>query len=287
MFDHAVGDEENGPGLFFGEESADENSFSIGGGKPESIGSHDNPLGRRFLNFIQTGTFDRKHKITLRNDPDATTTAREESAAPASGLGEPGGDRYHSARWTEPDPRRQSLKTLHSAGADETVALGKYIGQMAPGGAILAFRGDLGAGKTTMAKGIAAGLGVSDEVTSPTFTIISEYEGRLRLCHVDAWRLGSFSEFEEIGGFDMVSGPDTLLLVEWSERLADNLPVASAIVDIRVLPDGSRSIRIEGEWLELLIPDLAVNLDGIAAWSSLSLSGKAEKQNRIAPREKK
>ena len=103
-----------------------------------------------------------------------------------------------------------------------------------------------------MAKGIAAGLGIEDEVTSPTFTIVSEYAGRLRLCHVDAWRLGGSAEFEEIGGFELVTGPDTLLLVEWSERVADSLPRGSAIVDIRVAEDGSRIIQIEGDWLEAL-----------------------------------
>ncbi len=145
------------------------------------------------------------------------------------------------------------LKTIHSASAEETVALGEIIGRNAHGGSVIAFRGDLGAGKTTMSKGIAAGLGITDEVTSPTFTIISEYDGRLRLCHVDAWRLGGPGDFEEIGGFDMVSDPETLLLVEWSEKLGETLPPESAIVDIRVLSDGSRTIRVEGAWLEEIL----------------------------------
>jgi tRNA threonylcarbamoyladenosine biosynthesis protein TsaE len=148
-----------------------------------------------------------------------------------------------------------ALKFIRSESAETTMKIGETIGRKAAGGSVLAFRGDLGAGKTTMAKGIAAGLGVVDEVTSPSFTIISEYEGRLRLCHVDAWRLGGPDDFDEIGGFEMVSDERTLLLVEWSERLGDTLPEGSAIVEIKVLPDGSRSIRADGSWLEELLPD--------------------------------
>ncbi len=147
------------------------------------------------------------------------------------------------------------LKTIRSESPETTMEIGETVGRRAPGGSVLAFRGDLGAGKTTMAKGIAAGLGIVDEVTSPTFTIISEYEGRLRLCHVDAWRLGGPSDFDEIGGFDMVSDPETLLIVEWSERLGNTLPEGSAIVEMKVLPDGSRTIRIQGAWLEDILRD--------------------------------
>ena len=144
------------------------------------------------------------------------------------------------------------LKTYISRNSEETFALGKRIGEKAPGGSVIAFRGDLGAGKTVLSKGIAAGLGIEEEVTSPTYTIISEYRGRLALYHIDAYRLGGEADFAEIGGFELLGSPGSLCLIEWSERLP--AIAEAAVIDILVEEDGSRRINLAGSWLEEIAP---------------------------------
>ena len=134
------------------------------------------------------------------------------------------------------------------------MALGEAIGKAAQGGAIIAYRGDLGAGKTTMSKGIARGLGIDEEVTSPTYTIISEYTGRLRMVHMDAYRLGGEEDFRELGALELLGDPRNLCLVEWSERLPGAFDSETGIIDIHVEADGSRRLDVSGTWLEGLIP---------------------------------
>lgn len=144
------------------------------------------------------------------------------------------------------------LKTYLSRSSEDTFALGRRIGEKAPEGSVIAFRGDLGAGKTVLSKGIAAGLGIEEEVTSPTYTIISEYQGRLVLHHIDAYRLGGEADFAEIGGYELLGSPGSLCLIEWSERLpaiAD-----AAVIDIKVEDDGARRISLAGSWLEDIAP---------------------------------
>lgn len=103
-----------------------------------------------------------------------------------------------------------------------------------------------------MAKGIALGLGIEDEVTSPTFTVVSEYEGRLRLHHIDAYRLSGPEDFLEMGGEDFLFDKGGLCLVEWSERIAATLPRDACSVELTVLPDGRRRARLDGAFLETL-----------------------------------
>lgn len=103
-----------------------------------------------------------------------------------------------------------------------------------------------------LSKGIAAGLGIDEEVTSPTYTIISEYRGRLVLHHIDAYRLGGEADFAEIGGYELLGSPGSLCLIEWSERLpaiAD-----AAVIEIEVEDDGARRISLAGSWLEDIAP---------------------------------
>jgi tRNA threonylcarbamoyladenosine biosynthesis protein TsaE len=132
--------------------------------------------------------------------------------------------------------------------------LGEELGARAPGGLVVALRGGLGAGKTTFAKGFARGLGIEDEVTSPTYTIVSEYEGRLRLHHIDAYRLSGPEDFESVGGEDLLADRGGICLIEWSERLEAILPPSAVFVEFELRDDSSRMLRVEGATLEALIP---------------------------------
>ncbi|MCE5255847.1 MAG: tRNA (adenosine(37)-N6)-threonylcarbamoyltransferase complex ATPase subunit type 1 TsaE [Spirochaetaceae bacterium] len=137
--------------------------------------------------------------------------------------------------------------------SEDTIQLGRLIGANAPGGTVIALRGGLGAGKTTLCKGIGEGLGIREEITSPTYTIISEYEGRLKFFHMDAYRLDSLSDFRETGGLDMLGMPDSLCAMEWSERLPEIAKDDTTLIEIHVGEDGSREFSIKGKWLEDLL----------------------------------
>lgn len=90
-------------------------------------------------------------------------------------------------------------------------------------GSVVELDGTLGAGKTTLAQGLAAGLGVRQDVTSPTFALVQEYEGRLPLFHMDLYRLASEEEFELIGGWEYF-GRGGVVVIEWADRLGNALP---------------------------------------------------------------
>jgi tRNA threonylcarbamoyladenosine biosynthesis protein TsaE len=106
-------------------------------------------------------------------------------------------------------------------------------------------RGGLAAGKTTLTKGIAAGLGVAEEVTSPTFTLLNEYEGGLPFYHMDAYRLSGPEEFENLGTDEILYGTG-VSVIEWSERVSDSLPEDANLIEIEILGGDSRSIRLSG-----------------------------------------
>lgn len=106
----------------------------------------------------------------------------------------------------------------------ETYELGRKIGEEAKAGAVFALTGDLGAGKTVFSKGLAAGLGITEHVSSPTFTILQIYEGGRRpFYHFDVYRIGDISEMEEIGYEDCFYG-DGVCLVEWADLVRELLP---------------------------------------------------------------
>lgn len=116
---------------------------------------------------------------------------------------------------------------------EETEELGFRLGQCLKPGAVVAFTGDLGAGKTAFTRGLARGLGITERVTSPTFTIVNEYEGgRLPLFHFDMYRLGSSEELFDIGWEDYLARGG-VCAVEWSENVSDALEADTIRVDIR------------------------------------------------------
>lgn len=107
---------------------------------------------------------------------------------------------------------------------DETYALGKSLGEAAKAGDVICLNGDLGVGKTVFTQGFAEGLGITEPVNSPTFTIVQEYDdGRLPLYHFDVYRIGDVSEMDEIGYEDYFYG-EGVCLIEWSNLIEEILP---------------------------------------------------------------
>ena len=137
----------------------------------------------------------------------------------------------------------------------QTEALGAALARRLGPGSVVAFTGDLGAGKTAFVRGMAAGLGVHTRVTSPTFTIVNEYEdGRLPLFHFDMYRLGSADELYDIGWEDYLARGG-VCAVEWSENIADALEENTVRVDLRRgSGDSERLICVTGpgDWSGLL-----------------------------------
>ena len=128
---------------------------------------------------------------------------------------------------------------------EETEQLGAALGRKLNPGTILAYEGDLGAGKTAFTRGLARGLGAKDMVTSPTYTIVNEYlSGRMPLFHFDMYRLASSDDLWDIGWEDYLER-DGVCAVEWSENAADAMEGAIR-VRIEKIGDESRRITIEG-----------------------------------------
>ena len=114
---------------------------------------------------------------------------------------------------------------------EETEQIGEMLGKMLHAGAVLAYRGGLGMGKTAFTRGLARGLGCTGRVTSPTFTIVNEYPGPTPLFHFDMYRLDSSDDLFDIGWEDYL-GRGGVCAVEWSERVDDALPEDTILVDI-------------------------------------------------------
>ena len=134
--------------------------------------------------------------------------------------------------------------TFTTTSAEETVELGKKIGSFLKKGDIIAMQGTLGAGKTTMTKGIAQALGINETITSPTFCLISEYEGKMPLYHMDVYRLDGAEDFANLGTEDMLYG-EGVSIIEWSEKIMEELPHKTIILKLEPHDDGARTITIE------------------------------------------
>lgn len=133
---------------------------------------------------------------------------------------------------------------------EETEAVGEALGKVLTPGTVIAYKGDLGAGKTAFTRGLARGLGCKELVTSPTYTIVNEYlGGRLPLFHFDMYRLGSSDDLFDIGWEDYLDRGG-VCAVEWSENVSDAMEDAM-VITIEKLSDEKRNIIMEGG------PDLA------------------------------
>jgi len=135
-----------------------------------------------------------------------------------------------------------SVRVFHTKSEEETIALGEQIARELPPKATVLLIGNLGAGKTTLAKGIAQGLGAVtvDEVSSPTFTLIHEYSDRLY--HIDLYRLDTAAQVATLG-LDEIFDREAIVLVEWGERFPELMPAAR--IEIRLEPEGDENRRIE------------------------------------------
>ena len=129
--------------------------------------------------------------------------------------------------------------------AKETERLGMKIAKGLKGGEVLAMTGDLGAGKTTMTKALARGLGIEEHVTSPTFTIVNEYKGRLKLFHFDVYRIGDIEEMYDLGFEEYIYG-DGVSIIEWSNLIKEILPEDTINIEILASDVDERTIRISG-----------------------------------------
>ena len=137
---------------------------------------------------------------------------------------------------------------------DETELVGERLGRALSGGEVIAYRGDLGAGKTAFTRGLARGLGISMRVTSPTYTIVNEYiGGRLPLFHFDMYRLDSADDLFDIGWEDYLHRGG-VCAVEWSENVSEAIEKAIT-VEIEKLSDKTRRITIKGS-----VPDADISI---------------------------
>ena len=129
----------------------------------------------------------------------------------------------------------------------QTEALGQQLGRALAPGSVVAFRGGLGMGKTAFTRGLARGLGCTGRVTSPTFTIVNEYRGKIPLFHFDMYRLDSSDALFDIGWEDYLDRGG-VCAVEWSENVADAMPEGTVYVAIQRSPEGedARIITITG-----------------------------------------
>lgn len=136
------------------------------------------------------------------------------------------------------------MLTFTTSSAEETIELGKKIGRLLKKGDIIAMQGTLAAGKTTITKGIAAALGITETITSPTFCLISEYQGTMPLYHMDVYRLDGTEDFINLGTDDMLYG-DGVSIIEWSEKIMEELPSNTIVLKITPQEDGKRIIEID------------------------------------------
>ncbi len=135
------------------------------------------------------------------------------------------------------------MRVVGSQSAEDTYRIAKEIGEEAREGEVVALTGDLGTGKTVFAKGFAAGLGVKEHVSSPTYTIVQQYDdGRLPLYHFDVYRIGDISEMDETGYDDCISG-DGVTLIEWAEMIEDIIPERAVRVKIEKEPSKGNDYR--------------------------------------------
>ncbi len=152
--------------------------------------------------------------------------------------------------------RYNNKKIFYTSSAEETLTIGKNIGEKLKGGEVILLIGELGTGKTIFVRGLARGVGVKsiDEITSPTFTIIHQHDGRFTLYHVDLFRITCVEELYNLGLEEIMSGSN-IVAIEWAERLGVLTPKRCIKVYFQHLGGDKRSllISIPNDSLSLLL----------------------------------
>src|SRR5262249_11674061 len=196
----------------------------------------------------------RSRILSTRSLMGGKTSAGKNSRAAGGAASEAaGGSRPLAGRWGHANKAaitetvRRVQQSAETRSAAETQALGAALGRLLRSGDVVTLSGPMGAGKTALAQGIAAGLGVDEPVCSPPFALLHEYEGRLRLWHFDAYRLRTPAEALDLGLEELLAS-DAALVIEWPEQLGDVQPQDRLEIQIqpgegdpRTLPPGARA----------------------------------------------
>lgn len=135
-------------------------------------------------------------------------------------------------------------KTLYSSSPEETEKIGEDFAREAKSGTLVLLSGTLGAGKTVFVKGVAKELEIDEGIVSPTFTLVQEYQGKMKMHHLDLYRISGCDEFESMGGEEFLYS-DGITLIEWAEKIEDMIPDGAVRVNIEILEDQRRKITIE------------------------------------------
>jgi len=142
------------------------------------------------------------------------------------------------------------MKSVVTSSPQETIELAQKIARKLKGGEILALTGDLGSGKTTFVKGLAEGLKVADTITSPTFVMLKPYSAKIKqrpieLVHVDAYRAENIEDIKSVGIEDYLDRSDTILAVEWAEKIAEILPKNTIKIKFQTIDKDKREITYD------------------------------------------
>jgi tRNA threonylcarbamoyladenosine biosynthesis protein TsaE len=155
--------------------------------------------------------------------------------------------------------REKAKIEILSPSVSKTIEVARLLGSKLKKGDILALSGELGSGKTCFTTGLARGLGVSEayQITSPTFTLINEYQSKYNLYHFDLYRLNKSSEFEDLGYEEYFSGKG-VVVIEWAEKIAEILPPNAFLIKLYYVDENSRRINIQGH--KKTLKKLAIDL---------------------------
>jgi len=136
---------------------------------------------------------------------------------------------------------------LISDSREQTLEMGRLIGEILERGDVVALIGELGSGKTCLTQGLAKGLGVEENVpvVSPTFTLINEYPGKIPLIHLDVYRLSGPRDLEDMGYEEYFEGGG-IIVIEWAEKIRDILPAKTLFVGMRYIDENTREMILEG-----------------------------------------
>lgn len=145
---------------------------------------------------------------------------------------------------------------IYLDGEEQTKEIGYKLGTLLTPGSVICLVGDLGAGKTTMTQSLAQALEVDDYITSPTFTIVNEYEGKMPLYHFDVYRIGSSDEMYDIGYDEYING-EGVCIIEWANLIEDILPDEYLYIELRYKEMGREMIlNPVGEKYERIVEEL-------------------------------